>query len=292
MDNAFIQAMITQKDNGNRVNGTLTSTTYDNMVEELSIKFQMKVSKKHLKNRLKTLKEHFSQWYDLFRGTSLSGFSWNLTTQLIEADDEVWKKLIESKPEAEALKTKKVSNFNEMIELFAKDRASGAQAETAKESNARFQKNGGINLETVPEVDSFCAVNDVILESQYNIDDDIQVVNAMSSLPEQSSSAKKCKSRKRKVEQENEDLASVIMCNVGSVANAILEGNKILERVYHQEYTGEEICNALEPMGLESHEIRRALRYLAANQSDARTLFSCPPQMRLDLLKDMMDSGN
>ncbi|XP_076960407.1 uncharacterized protein LOC143636790 [Bidens hawaiensis] len=263
------------------------------MVKELRTKFHMNVSKKHLKNRLKTLKEHFSQWYDLFRGTSLSGFSWNSTTQLIEAEDEVWDKFVKSsKSEAEAFKTKKVSNFNEMQEIFAKDRASGAQAETAKERNARFHKNDNINLETFPEVDDFCAANDVIHESQYDVDDDIEVIHPTSSLREQSSSAKKCKSRKRKVEQENEDLASMIMNNVGSVVNAILEGNKILERAYHREYTGEEICNALEPMGLELHEIRKALKYLATNQADARMLFSCPPYMRLGLLRDMMGSGN
>ncbi|XP_076914946.1 uncharacterized protein LOC143574123 [Bidens hawaiensis] len=169
---------------------------------------------------------------------------------------------------------------------------SGAQAETAKERNARFQKNDNVNLETFPEVDNFCAANDVILESQFDIDDDIQVLHPTSSLAEQPSSAKKCKTRKRKAEQENEDLASMIMNNVGSVANAIFEGNKILDRVYHREYTGEEIYNALEPMGLEPREIRRALRYLVANQADAQALFSCPPQIRLGLLTDMMDSGN
>ncbi|XP_076905298.1 uncharacterized protein LOC143561022 [Bidens hawaiensis] len=261
-------------------------------VEELSTKFQMNVSKKHLKNRLKTLKERFSKWYDLFHGTSLSGFSWNSTTQLIEAEDEVWDKLIHSNPESKALKTKKVTNFNEMLELFAKDMASCAQAETGKERNARFQKNENINLETFPEVDDFYAANDVILETQFDNDDDIQVLHPTSSLAEQSSSAKKCKTRKRKVEQDNEDLASMIMNNVGSVANANLEDNKILDRVYHREYTGEEIYNTMEPMGLESHEIRRALRYMVATQADARALFSCPPQIRLGLLRDTMDSGN
>ncbi|KAM0007610.1 hypothetical protein Hdeb2414_s0137g00809401 [Helianthus debilis subsp. tardiflorus] len=118
-------------------------------------------------------------------------------------------------------------------------------------------------------------------------------------MSEQSSSAKKCKSRKRKIEQQDEDLASMIMNSVGCVANAILEGNKILqesnkilERAYHREYTGEEIYNELEPMGLESHEIPRALNYLAANQAKARALFSCPSQIRLGLLRDMMGSGN
>ncbi|KAI7736675.1 hypothetical protein M8C21_005888, partial [Ambrosia artemisiifolia] len=174
------------------------------MVEELSTKLGMDFTKNHLKNRLKTLKSSFSQWYDMFRGTSLSGFSWNSNTQLIEAEDDVWDKLIVSKPEAATLKTKKISNYNEMLELFARDRASGAQAETAKERNARLHKTDNINIESVPEVDDFLAANDVILESQNIIDDDIQVVYPSSSQLKQSSSAKKCKSRKRKVEQQDE----------------------------------------------------------------------------------------
>ncbi|KAK9058168.1 hypothetical protein SSX86_023008 [Deinandra increscens subsp. villosa] len=72
----------------------------------------------------------------LKKGTSLSAFSWNSNTQYIEAEDEVWNILIELKPEAVALKTKKVSNYNEKLELFAKDRGSGVNAETAKEKNA------------------------------------------------------------------------------------------------------------------------------------------------------------
>ncbi|KAK1421486.1 hypothetical protein QVD17_23845 [Tagetes erecta] len=292
MDNAFIQSMITQQDNGNRINGTFTSLAYKNMVQELSTKLQMDFTKNHLKNRLKTLKERFSQWYDLFRETSLSGFSWNSTTQLIEADDEVWDALIATKPEVAALKTKKVTNFNEMLELFARDQASGAHVKTAKERNAQLQKND--NTETFPELDDFLTVDVVTMESQYNIDNDIEVVNPCSS-HELPSSAKKCKNRKRKVE----DLTSNIMNEVDTMANAILEGNKIiqetnkiLERVCHREYTGKEIYNELELIGLDSDEIPKAFNYLAANQAYARSLFSSPVHIRLGVLREMMGSCN
>ncbi|XP_076892483.1 uncharacterized protein LOC143544218 [Bidens hawaiensis] len=108
MDNAFIQSMITQQVSGYRIGGNFTPQAYKNMVAELSTNLQMTFTKSHLKNRLKTLKSRFSTWYDMFNGTSLSGFSWNLETQLIEAEDEVWKKLIESEPKAAMLKTKSV----------------------------------------------------------------------------------------------------------------------------------------------------------------------------------------
>ncbi|XP_022031205.2 uncharacterized protein LOC110932156 [Helianthus annuus] len=282
----------------------------DEVLNELSTTLEMTFTKAHLKNRLKTLKNRFSAWYDMFQGTSLSGFSWNPETQLIEAEDEVWQKLIDSKPKAAALKTKKVTNYDEMLQLFAKDRASGAQAETAKERNARLQKDDGINTDTPTELDEFLVANDVTLESQYNLDDDVHVVDLTSSLPGQSSSAKKYKSRKRKVEQVDDDLTSRIMNGVGSIANAIAEGNKIihesnkilervhhesnkiLERVHHREYTGDEIIKELEPMGLEPQEIPLAFNYLVENQAKARSLFSCSSNMRLTLLRGMMGLGN
>ncbi|KAI7735951.1 hypothetical protein M8C21_022363, partial [Ambrosia artemisiifolia] len=203
------------------------------------------------------------------------------------------------KPDAATVKKKKISNCNEMLELFARDRASGEQAETTKERNARLQKTDNINIESVLEVDDFSAASDVMLESQNIIDDDIQVVYPSSSQLEQSSSAKKCKSRKRKVEQQDEDLTFVIMNSAGSVANAIIDGNKIilesnniLERVYHREYTDEEIYNELEPIGLETHELPLAFNYLSENQAKARSLFTCPPQIRLTMLKGMIGLNN
>ncbi|KAJ0789135.1 putative Myb/SANT-like domain-containing protein [Helianthus annuus] len=149
MDELFIQSMIAQQNKGYRINGTFTTQAYNNMIEELRTKLQIDVTKKHLKNHLKTLKDHFSQ-YDMFRGTSMSGFSWNSETQLIEAEDEVWDQLIYSKPEAAVLKMKKISNFNEMLELFAKDRASGAQAATAKETvRVETVRVDAVRVETV-----------------------------------------------------------------------------------------------------------------------------------------------
>ncbi|CAI9295479.1 unnamed protein product [Lactuca saligna] len=291
MDYAYIQVMIKQQEIGNRVNGSFTPTAYAQMVEELNTNHQMDITKSHLKNRYKTLKKHFSQWYDVFRGISMSGFSWNSSTQLIEAEEEVWDNLIKSKPEAVSLKTKKIAYFDEMLMLFARDRASGAHAETAKERNARLNKNENIQVETIKEVDDMLANNKIHLENEYvDLDDNIQDVIPPPFSQEQSSCAKKCKSKKRKFEDddEEEDINSKIMKSVDNVAGAIREGNIIFDRAYPREYTGEEIYRELELVGLEPHELPRALNFLATNQAKARTLFSCPLQIRMGVLKDMM----
>nr|KAJ0199524.1 hypothetical protein LSAT_V11C600309230 [Lactuca sativa] len=251
MDYAYIKAMIKQQEIGNRVNGSFTPTAYAQMVEELNNEHQMDITKSHLKNCYKTLKKHFSQWYDLFRGISLSGFSWNSTTQLIEAEEEVWDNLINSKTEAALLRTKKIANFDDMLVLFERDRASCAHAETGKERNDRLNKNEKIQVETIKEVDDLLANNEIHLENEYvDLDDDIQGVIPTPFSQGQSSGAKKCKSKKRKFEEEEEeeeeDFNSKIMKSVDNVAGAIREGNVIFDRAYPREYTWDEIYRELE----------------------------------------------
>ncbi|CAI9297651.1 unnamed protein product [Lactuca saligna] len=308
MDYCFIQSMMTQDEKGLRISGSFIPQAYNNMVEELNQKFGKTLTKNHLKNRLKTLKLGFSQWYDMFRGTSLSGFGWNSETQLIEADEEVWANLINSKPDAISLKTKKIPNYNEMIALFAKDRASGVHAETPKEKNARLKRTGDIKVETIEEVDQLLESNDITLEKQqtnnedYDDDDgldDIQVLSPTCFSPVQNSSSKKYKSKKRKheievedeLEAEPESFEKVIMSAVKDMASAMREGNKIFENSHHRVYTGDEIYKELEPMDLEPDELAEALMFLSRNQSDAGTLFRVPFKIRKSLLKKMMEAS-
>nr|KAJ0217820.1 hypothetical protein LSAT_V11C300154420 [Lactuca sativa] len=283
MDAAFVDAMVQQLEKGNSLHGNFTSQAYANMVEELNKKINMNLTKSHLKNRLKTLKSSFSQWYDMFNGISLTWF-----------DEQVWDNLIKLKPEAVILKTKK---------YFTRDIASGENAETTKERNSRFNKTTDLKIENISEVGDLLARIDVTLENQRIDDDDEDDIKVVSPTPEQNSSAKMCKPKKRKLidekekevepqpQPELETIETKIMNVVGDVANAMMEGNKIFERVYHHELTGYEIYQELQPMGLEPHEIPDALMYLGRNQAYARTLFTCTRNIRKDLLKTMMGAN-
>ena len=62
------------------------------MVGVLRTTISPHITKQHIKNRMKTLKEHFAEAYDLFN--SLSGFAWNPMTKKIEAGEEVWEDFI------------------------------------------------------------------------------------------------------------------------------------------------------------------------------------------------------
>ncbi|CAI9282056.1 unnamed protein product [Lactuca saligna] len=94
MDNVLVEALVKEDQICNRVNGTFTSQAYANMIARMSKEFNKSVTKDQLKNKMKFLKGNFSKWYDMYWGTSLSGFSWNSQTKYIEAEEEVWEQLI------------------------------------------------------------------------------------------------------------------------------------------------------------------------------------------------------
>jgi repressor of nif and glnA expression len=93
MDAAFLEDFLKEQNDGNRPNGTFSSTAYNNLVKALSAKFNITFDKDKLKNRIKTLKKYFNQFHDVFKGVALSGYAWNPSTKLIEAEDEVWEAL-------------------------------------------------------------------------------------------------------------------------------------------------------------------------------------------------------
>lgn len=95
MDNALIDALYNQHVEGNRVNQTFTTLAYDNILKELREAFnmEMELDKTKIRNRLKTIKEHFGECYDLFKNRT-SGFAWSPVTRTFHAEPEVWKELI------------------------------------------------------------------------------------------------------------------------------------------------------------------------------------------------------
>ena len=93
MDDALIDVLYQQHVAGNRVNRTFTSLAYDNMLKDLRDTYNMDLDKTKLKNRLKTIKEHFGGCYDLFKHGS--GFAWSPVTRMFSAEPEVWQALIE-----------------------------------------------------------------------------------------------------------------------------------------------------------------------------------------------------
>ncbi|PWA44630.1 myb/SANT-like domain-containing protein [Artemisia annua] len=224
---------------------TFTPHVYANMVEELSL-YKPDIKKENLQNRLKTLKGNFAQYYDIFR-------------------EEVWEALIKNKPEASKWRKKPMNHYDELFELFAKDRANADAAETAKERNNRM-KNNEQRVETIDEIPT--------LRNQR----DLKPTNVNTS-----------KNKKRKLE-EDADFTSKIMISFNNLADAIKESNKVMANSRPHVYSEGEIYNELELLGLEQDDIPPAYLFLVNRPDKMRALMGCPRDMRVNVLAIMMDT--
>ncbi|KAI5409331.1 L10-interacting MYB domain-containing protein [Lathyrus oleraceus] len=158
-DDALVDAFMHEYEKGNKVSDIFGATTYENIAVELTALFGNKVDKMEIKNRWKTLKRNFTEYYDIFKG-GMSGFSWNSTTQIWDAESEVWDAFIESKPKASNWKNVPFPNYEKMLILY--EHESEILKEARKQISSITNEDFGENIQ---EIDARVARNEMTLES-------------------------------------------------------------------------------------------------------------------------------
>jgi len=79
--------MIDEAFMGNRIYGSWTTQAYKKIIKSLHQSGLVGITKNNVKNRQKSLKNRWREIHDLLRG--LSGFAWNPSSKILDAEDEV-----------------------------------------------------------------------------------------------------------------------------------------------------------------------------------------------------------
>ncbi|KAL7234927.1 hypothetical protein ACSBR1_018404 [Camellia fascicularis] len=220
-DDALIDALYHQHVEGNKVNGTFTTSAYDKIVNELCEIYNLDLDKTKVKNRLKTIKEHFAECYDLFKHTS--GFAWSPVTRMFTLEPEVWETLIEVKPYVEKWKCTPIGNYKKLAKIYGKDRETGVGAEIAKK-RVRLWANSSNNdhVDRIEVIDELVHQNEANLESFNLVDEDIVVLS-----PESGTSSK---AKKRRLSNDGERDVDILKTTLQDIALATREGNAFMEK--------------------------------------------------------------
>ncbi|XVF41877.1 hypothetical protein PTKIN_Ptkin01aG0316000 [Pterospermum kingtungense] len=214
-------------------------------------------AKPHIESRIKTLKKDWSIIFDMVQGNCTSGFGWDSKKNMVTAEDAVWESYITSHKDAVQFRTRFFCFYNELSQIYAKDRATGQNAQTAADilEDIALEENVEINEGTEHE-------------SQFELSSyDMDISNRV---PQISTSSR----RKRKVSEIDE-----------SITAATLLGDKLSdnigsERVLQQKV--QELYGALgEIEGLATDEMYIALSKILDHPSQMLVFFSLPPSQRL-----------
>ncbi|KAL7204974.1 hypothetical protein ACSBR2_017987 [Camellia fascicularis] len=262
---------------GNRVNGTFTSA-YDKIVKELCEIYNLDLDKAKVKNRLKTIKEHFAECYDLFKHTS--GFAWSPVTRMFTLEPEVWEALIEVKPYVEKWKCTPIGNYEKLVEIYGKDRETGVGAEIAKK-RVRLWANSSNNdhVDRIEVIDELVHQNEANLESFNLVDEDIVVLS-----PESGTSSK---AKKRRLSNDGERDVDILKTTLQDIASATREGNAFMEKCQGCFPRGE-LHKALEEIRIVPHLFTEAYLFLTKKYERMMQFFGCPVEYRKETLESMM----
>uniref|UniRef100_A0A0A9DR58 Myb/SANT-like domain-containing protein n=1 Tax=Arundo donax TaxID=35708 RepID=A0A0A9DR58_ARUDO len=132
MNEYLIDSLLHQQAIGNRGEGKFFSVAYDNIINGVGDRFGVVINRTNIKNRLKYIKESFNECKNLMGEDS--SIKWNSESRRFHADLNVWRELVERKPEAKKWMTKTINHYDRLMELFGKDREKRPAAENSKSS--------------------------------------------------------------------------------------------------------------------------------------------------------------
>ncbi|KAA8544664.1 hypothetical protein F0562_019489 [Nyssa sinensis] len=188
-------------------------------------------------------------------------------------------------------RTTPIKHYDKLSEMFAKDRATGAGAETAKEKRRRWVSSTSEDpLESIHNIDQLVSQNEVTLENFIcDLDDDMENITSPktpSSVPSQSATSK---TKNKKMRYDDEKDVQMVKA-IESVAEAIKEGNAIYEKYHQPIYSEKEVYNELTAIGVQEFLFDDAYLYLTSHPDRMRQFLGCPFERRKGILERMMQS--
>ncbi|KEH23715.1 uncharacterized protein [Medicago truncatula] len=287
MNNALIDAFVHQVSAGNKQGGTFTSIAYTNITKEMSEKFQRPFDKEKVKDRWKLVKRNFTKCHDIFNG--MSGFAWKSDTHMWDALPEVWKTLIEAKPEAAQWMNKPFANYDKLVIACGDERATGGKVMNDED----IRQNHPLNRES----ESIGTSDQVTLESLQEGGNEQDVTSPEVQIPPEPRAKR---SRKSRDEDEVEGIKAALL----NVADAFRESTASHDKYFKDSIAAyekanlklpiseEEVFKLLEELQVDSHMIIRAYSYLLEFPEKVRALLGLPKHLRKSfLLESMVGQG-
>ncbi|KAF8036808.1 hypothetical protein BT93_C2506 [Corymbia citriodora subsp. variegata] len=116
MDRCFIDLMLEQVSQGNRVDDNLFSKrAWKHMMLLFNAKFKFQYEKDVLKNRHKSLRNLYRAIKNLLEQ---EGFSWDETREMVIADNKVWDDYIKVHPDARSYRIKSISYYRDLCRIY------------------------------------------------------------------------------------------------------------------------------------------------------------------------------
>ncbi|GAU51188.1 hypothetical protein TSUD_412140 [Trifolium subterraneum] len=142
MERVLAGALRDQRSLGRQSDGAWKAMAYIVAADVLSTRFNVQLVGDNVKNRIKL----WRGWYGIVSDIlGQSGFDWDGTKCMITVEDEnAWNEYVKSHEEAKRFRFKVIPNWDDIVDICAKDRASGVQVEHPFEADDVMDKEANV----------------------------------------------------------------------------------------------------------------------------------------------------
>ncbi|KAJ4755929.1 Myb/SANT-like DNA-binding domain protein [Rhynchospora pubera] len=280
MDKFLLEVLREQQLKGLKNDRSFQPEAYRVAVKALNTKFNMKITREKIVNRLKTLKENM---HLVIQALGKSGLSWDETTKKVQAAPKENSKL-------KRIRDKEICNFELLCDIFGVDRAKGGISTTCKE---RLRQLGNDTI-TIDDVDRLQAENMVILDNMENPTSGAHHENANGVSPSTKSMKRSSKlGIKRKVQDlgtnntdsktpgnQMEEGLNRVTNSMSEIARALQVANENFIKSNSRIYSPEEILAELKKLGISGDGMLDAADLLMSDNKKAGLFFACPDELK------------
>ncbi|XVE53513.1 hypothetical protein DITRI_Ditri03aG0009400 [Diplodiscus trichospermus] len=115
MDRFFIDLLLEQVREGNKVDRAFNEQAWVHMVESFNEKFGLQLDKNILENQYICLMKQYDDISDILNH---SGFVWDEAKQMVVANDDVWEVYIKEHPDAVSYRDKFLGSYSDLCKIF------------------------------------------------------------------------------------------------------------------------------------------------------------------------------
>ncbi|WRX11671.1 Myb/SANT-like domain - like 3 [Theobroma cacao] len=233
-------------------------------------------AKPHIESRIKTLKKEWTIVYDIVQGRGTSGSGWDHERNMVIAEDPVWDFYIISQKDVAQFRKRSFSFFNELSDIYVKDRATGQYAQTPADVLDEIEEDVAHGIDDGSACEHVIGLDDV----------DISATQLQQSVGKKNQNS--ITSKKRRTNDSSEvdgfenfmDAAILLSEKLENIENSLSHvlGTEVL---VHQKNL-QDLNNALrEVVGLTEDEIDEASYKLTNNPSQLTYFFTLSLSSRL-----------
>ncbi|KAF8395486.1 hypothetical protein HHK36_019432 [Tetracentron sinense] len=132
MDRYLIDILLDQVHRGNKIGQAFSKQAWKHIIGSFNTQFGVRFDKEILRNRYKTFKK---QCHDIKIILNQSGFDWDITRQMLTADDNIWDDYLELHPDARQYRTKFVPYYKDLCVICGDATVDGQNIHSTQDVN-------------------------------------------------------------------------------------------------------------------------------------------------------------